>query len=239
VSDEDSEDVTDAEVAEVRDADSTAEELDGASEADALDDDALDDDALDDDALEDDEAADATVADEEPPTPPDAAPRRTRFKVALVPLALVVALLASAGLATWLYIAQFRPDQQSNAAVAAQTVKAASDGAVALLSYAPESMDKDFATAKTHLTGDFLNYYSQFTKDIVTPAVKQKSVKTSATIVQAAASEVKPDSAVVLLFLNQTTTSKENPNGSFTASSVKVGLTRVDGAWLISAFDPV
>jgi Mce-associated membrane protein len=220
VSDKDSEDVTDAEVAEVSDADSTAEELDGTSEADALDD-------------------AATTADEEPPTPPDAAPRRTRFKVALVPLALVVALLASAGLATWLYIAQFRPDQQSNAAVAAQTVKAASDGAIALLSYAPESMDKDFATAKTHLTGDFLNYYSQFTKDIVTPAVKQKSVKTSATIVQAAASEVKPDSAVVLLFLNQTTTSKENPNGSFTASSVKVGLTRVDGAWLISAFDPV
>jgi Mce-associated membrane protein len=44
---------------------------------------------------------------------------------------------------------------------------------------------------------------------------------------------------VVLVFLNQTTTSKENPNGSFTASSVKVGLNKVDGSWLISAFDPV
>jgi hypothetical protein len=39
-----------------------------------------------------------------------------------------------------------------------------------------------------------------------------------------------PDSAVVLVFLNQTTTSKENPAGSFTASSVKVGLTKVNGS---------
>jgi Mce-associated membrane protein len=190
------------------------------------------------DAAEITEAADDENEDE-PSAQPDAAPRRSRLKSLLVPIALVVALLASAGLATWLYVYQFRPDRESNATVAAATVKAASDGAVALLSYAPDTMDKDFATAKTHLTGDFLNYYSQFTKDIVTPAVKQKSVKTSATIVQAAASEVRPDSAMVLLFLNQTTTSKENPDGSFTASSVKVSLTKVNGAWLISAFDPV
>ena len=73
----------------------------------------------------------------------------------------------------------------------------------------------------------------------MTPAVQQKAVKTSATIVQSAVSELKPNSAVVLVFLNQTTTSKENVDGSFTASSVKVSLTKVNDAWLISAFDPV
>ena len=41
------------------------------------------------------------------------------------------------------------------------------------------------------------------------------------------------------MFINQTTTSKENPDGAFAASSVKVGLTKVDGNWLISSFDPV
>jgi Mce-associated membrane protein len=51
--------------------------------------------------------------------------------------------------------------------------------------------------------------------------------------------EMHPGSAVVLLYLNQTTTSKENPDGSFTASSVKVGLTKVGNDWLISSFDPV
>jgi Mce-associated membrane protein len=190
------------------------------------------------------ELDDTTTAVDDTPTvdePPEAVPtpRRGRFTGLLVPLVLAILLLGSAGLASWLYFNQFRPDRETNAAVAGDTIKAANTGAVALLSYAPDTMDKDFTNAKSHLTGDFLSYYSQFTHDIVTPAVQQKAVKTSATIVQSAVSELKPDSAVVLVFLNQTTTSKENPDGSFTASAVKVGLTKVDGNWLISAFDPV
>jgi Mce-associated membrane protein len=157
----------------------------------------------------------------------------------LVPIVLAAVLLGSAGFATWAYLAQLRPDQQTSDAVAAATIKAASDGSIALLSYSPDSLDKDFAAAKTHLTGDFLNYYTQFTHDIVTPAAQQKAVKTSATIASAGVSELKPDSAVVLVFINQNTTSKENPNGSFSASAVKVGLKKINDAWLIAAFDPV
>ena len=100
-------------------------------------------------------------------------------------------------------------------------------------------MDTDFATAKSHLTGDFLSYYTQFTEQVVTPAAKQKSVKTSATVVRAAVSDMHPDSATVLVFINQVTTSKENPDGAFAASAVKVGLKKISDAWLISSFDPV
>ena len=116
---------------------------------------------------------------------------------------------------------------------------AAKNGTVSLLSYSPESLDKDFASAKSHLTGDFLSYYTQFTEQIVTPAAKQKSVKTAASVVRAAVSEMHPDSAVVLVFINQITTSKENPDGAFAASAVKVGLKKINDAWLISSFDPV
>jgi Mce-associated membrane protein len=154
-------------------------------------------------------------------------------------IAIAVALVASAGLATWLYFFQYRPDQQTNADAARVALDAASSGTVALLSYSPESLDKDFTAAKSHLTGDFLSYYTQFTQEIVTPAAKQKQVSTEAKIVQAALSEIKPDSAVALVFVNQTTTSKENPDGAFAASSVKVGMTKIDGSWLISTFDPV
>jgi Mce-associated membrane protein len=152
---------------------------------------------------------------------------------------LVVVLLASAGVATWLYLNQYRPDQQTNEAAANVALDAAKTGTVALLSYSPESLDKDFAAAKSQLTGDFLSYYTQFTEQIVTPAAKQKAVKTSAAVVRAAVSEIHPDSAVVLVFINQNTTSKENPDGSFAASAVKVGLKKINGTWLISAFDPV
>jgi Mce-associated membrane protein len=166
-------------------------------------------------------------------------PPRTLLTRLLVPVALAVLVLASIGVTTWFYLEQFRPDLQTNDAARATVMEAASTGTTSLLSYSPQTLDKDFATAKTHLTGDFLNYYTQFTHDIVTPAAKEKSVKTSAAIVQSAVAEMRPDSAVVLLYLNQTTTSQENPDGSFTASSVKVGMKKVGNDWLISSFDPV
>ena len=131
------------------------------------------------------------------------------------------------------------PGSRNQRAAARVAVDAAKNGTVAILSYSPESLDKDFATAKSKLTGDFLSYYTQFTEQIVTPAAKQKSVKTTASVVRAAVSELNPDSAVVLVFINQTTQSADRPDASFTNSSVRVTLKKVDGAWLISSFDPV
>lgn len=192
-----------------------------------------DDETPDDETIADPDPEDTKAVDSE-------RKRRGAFSPVVVSLALAVLLLGSIGLATWAYVTQYRVDQQTDESVANAARQAATDGTVAILSYSPESLDKDFANAKTHLTGDFLNYYSQFTQDVVSPAAKDKSVKTSAAIVRSAVSELSPRSAVVLVFLNQTTTSKANPDGSFTASSVKVGLTKADnGAWLISAFDPV
>lgn len=157
----------------------------------------------------------------------------------ILPIALAVALVASAALAAWFYFATYQPEQKVDQAVAARVIQSASDGAVALLSYTPETLDEDFTAAKSKLTGDFLNYYTQFTQEIVTPAAKQKSVKTSAVVVRSALSNLEPTKGEVLLFINQQTVSKENPDGSFTASSVKVEMTKVGNDWLISSFDPV
>ena len=193
------------------------------------------------DATAVDEAEEATETETQP-EPRDSVVRRSVLGARaqlLGAVLLAVALLVSAGVAAWLYFKQYRPDQETNAAVAGVALDAAKTGTVALLSYAPGSLDKDFAAAKSHLTGDFLSYYTQFTEQIVTPAAKQKSVKTAAAVVQAAVSELHPDSAVVLVFVNQTTVSKENPDGAFAASAVKVGLKKINGAWLISSFDPV
>lgn len=166
------------------------------------------------------------------------ASRRIR-RAPLVAGLLAILLVTSAGLAGWLYLNQYRPDQQTDSAAEKAVLEAATTGTVALLSYSPDSLDKDFAAAKARLTGSFLSYYTQFTEQIVTPAAKQKSVKTSASVVRAAVSQMQPDKAEVLVFINQSTTSKENPDGAFAASSVRVGLTKVDRTWLIDSFDPV
>jgi Mce-associated membrane protein len=154
-------------------------------------------------------------------------------------IALALSLVAGAGLATWMFFFVYQPDRQMDAAATTSAIKAASDGAVALLSYSPESLDKDFATAKSKLTGSFLSYYTQFTEQIVAPAAKQKSVKTQASVVRAALSEIHPDRAVVLVFINQTTESADRPDASFINSAVRVTMQKVDGGWLISSFDPV
>jgi Mce-associated membrane protein len=170
------------------------------------------------------------------------APRRRGLSVSaipLVPLVLVLALLAAGALAGWLYFSEFRPDEQTDAAVAQSAVEAARDGTVALLSYKPDTLDQDFAAAKSHLTGDFQNYYDKFTKQIVTPAAKEKAVTTTAQVVGAAPSEVHPNSVVVLVFVNQVSTSRDRPDPAMASSSVLVSLTKVHGDWLITKFDPV
>jgi Mce-associated membrane protein len=191
-----------------------------------------------DEAVEDDDAATET----EPRSKKrDGTVHRSARVVAgrIGAVVLVVALIASAGVAAWLYFNEYRPDQETSDAASTVALDAAKNGTVALLSYSPDTLDKDFANAKSHLTGDFLSYYTQFTERIVTPAARQKSVETSAAVVRAAVSELQPDSAVVLVFINQNTISKENPDGAFAASAVKVGMKKINDAWLISAFDPV
>ncbi|MFE6861914.1 twin-arginine translocation pathway signal [Nocardia sp. NPDC057668] len=155
--------------------------------------------------------------------------------ITLLAVTAIAAVLVAASLIRWQYLPDSRTDDTGSAAALA----AAKDGTIALLSYAPETLDHDFDTAKAHLTGDFLAYYTQFTQQIVTPAAKEKSVKTSATIVRAAVSDLGAEAATVLVFINQTTTSAEKPEPALTASSVRVTLARVDDSWRISAFDPV
>jgi Mce-associated membrane protein len=166
-------------------------------------------------------------------------PSRMLPNVKVVPVILILLLLTSAGVTTWLYFKRYQPNQQTNPSVAQAVVNAASDGTVALLSYSPESLDKDFATARSHLSGDFLSYYNQFTEQIVGPAAKEKSLKTTARVIGAAVSELHPDSAVVLVYVDQSTMSKDKPDPSMAASSVLVSMTRVNGTWLITKFDPV
>lgn len=153
-------------------------------------------------------------------------------------IAVMSLMLACAGTAGATYLTTYRNDRAS-AEAETQVAKAASEGAVALLSYAPASLDHDLAAARSHLTGGFLTYYSQFADQFVAPAAKQKDIHAVASVVRAATIDAHADSAHVLIFLNQTTTSRENPEPTQSASSVKVGLTKNNGVRRISSFDPI
>ncbi|OBH99117.1 hypothetical protein [Mycobacterium sp. E2733] len=157
-----------------------------------------------------------------------------RWRSIVATLLVVTAM----GVAAGLYFVLYRPDQQVGDAAANQAIQAASDGSVAVLSYAPDNLNRDFAKAKSYLTGNFLAYYTKFSEQIAALA-QQKRVTETAKVVRAAVMELHPNSAVVLVFINQTATSKDKPEPQTTANGARVTLTKVKGSWLISELDPL
>jgi Mce-associated membrane protein len=171
---------------------------------------------------------------------PQAVPPRQRLAGKLVPALWIVLVVASVSLLAVLFYAQYRPDREmKDDAAKAAAMDAAKNGAVAVLTYSSDTFDRDVSSARSHLTGDFLSQYDQYIQSAVAPVARAKAVKTTATVVKTAVSALRPNSADVLLYINQATTTAGNPAPSMAASSVMVKLTKVDGTWLISSFNPV
>lgn len=119
-----------------------------------------------------------------------------------------------------------------------ESVQAAKDSTIALLSYKPDTVEQQLTDARSLLTGDFAQAYTDLTTDVVIPGSKEKQISAVATVPAAASVSADPDRAVVLVFVNQTVVvGADAPTD--TASSVRVTLEKHDDRWLISAFDPV
>ena len=182
----------------------------------------------------------AEIAGEEQAAEEQAGEERPAPGRRLRPAVLMAALLAASAVAAgsvywWLY----RPDQLTGEAAQQQVLDSAKTGTEALLSYSPDTLDKDLAAARSHLTGNFLDHYTKFTDDVVVPAAKQRGVKTEASVARSAVSSMQPEQAQVLVCVNQVTTSKDRPTPALATSSVVITLVKHDGQWLISEFDPV
>ena len=147
--------------------------------------------------------------------------------------ALVVGLSAGTGFITWQNF-----QQQQDVAAASESVQAATDTTAALLTYQPDTVEKDLEAARSRLTGQFLDSYTTLTRDVVIPGAQQKKIAATATVPAAAPVSASSDRAVVLVFVNQTVTVGADAPTSST-SSVRVSLDRVDDRWLVSGFDPI
>ena len=119
-----------------------------------------------------------------------------------------------------------------------ESMQVAKDSTVALLSYKPDTVDKQLGAARDLLTGDFRDSYTSLTNDVVIPGAKQKQISAVATVPAVASVSANPRQAVVLVFVNQTVIVGQTAPTD-TASSVRVTLDKVGNRWLISKFDPV
>ncbi|AHC26930.1 MULTISPECIES: hypothetical protein [Mycobacteriaceae] len=119
-----------------------------------------------------------------------------------------------------------------------ESVQVAKDSTVALLSYQPDTVEQQLTDARSLLTGDFANAYTDLTTDVVIPGAKEKQISAVATVPAAASVSADPNKAVVIVFVNQTVVvGGDAPTD--TASSVRVTMEKHGDRWLISGFDPV
>lgn len=119
-----------------------------------------------------------------------------------------------------------------------ESVRAASDDAAALLSYHPDSADKDLGAVRERLTGEFKDAYGELIRQVVMPGAKEKHISSVAKVSAASPVSATDNHAVALLFVNQTVTIGDGAPTD-TQPVIKVTLDKVNGHWLVSRFDPV
>ncbi|HEX7323219.1 MAG TPA: hypothetical protein VF299_09870 [Mycobacterium sp.] len=165
----------------------------------------------------------------------DAAPRvdwtRTLAYGVLPGLMLLLAL-AAGGLKWW--------DSSSRAVdlARAESVRAAAESAIAMLSYRPDTVEQDVAAAERLLTGRAHDRFVEAARDRVVPDAKARQVTATASVPGAASVSAAPNHAVALVFVDQmVAVGRSAP--AVIGSSYRVTLDRVGGRWLVAGFDPV
>ena len=192
------------------------------------------------------EATDAAEGSTESADAPAAEKKKTNwarvFAFGVLP-AVALLLALAAGYARWEfntseYGAVPPAASEQNPSPAFDSVNAAKDSTIKMLSYKPDTVEQQLNDARDLLTGEFRDSYTSLINDVVIPGATQKQISAVASVPAAASVSADPTHAVVLVFVNQTVVvGQELPTD--TASSVRVTLDKVDGRWLISEFEPV
>jgi Mce-associated membrane protein len=192
------------------------------------------------------DTAETTEESTESTEVPDGAKRKIEWSrvvaYGLLPgLALLLAL--AAGFSRWEYgtsdYGALPPvASEQNPSPATESMNAAKDSTIKMLSYQPDTVEKELNSARDLLTGEFRDSYTSLINDVVIPGAKQKQISAAASVPAAASVSADSRHAVVMVFVNQTVVVGQDPP-SDTASSVRVTLEKVGDRWLISEFEPV
>jgi Mce-associated membrane protein len=179
-------------------------------------------------------AADSAVGEQAADTPVGGRGGRWVRVVAygLLP-AVALVLAGGAGYLKWQY-----DSARTASAAQTQSVAAATESTIAMLSYQPDTVDKQLTAARDRLTGAFRDSYGALIHDVVIPGAQQKHISAVATVPAAASVSASANHAVVLVLVDQSLIVGSDAATS-AASSVKVTLDKIGQQWLISDFDPV
>jgi Mce-associated membrane protein len=152
----------------------------------------------------------------------------------------VLGLLLLLGVAVTDAILRQRADtarELNNARAAA--VSSAKQSVPAVLSYDYHDLAGYPERAQSKTTGDFKQALTTLISSAVVPAAAQKQIVTSTKVVAASVVQARAGSVVLLLFIDQRTTSTAHKAEQIEGSRVRVTMKKVGHPWLISQFQPV
>jgi len=162
---------------------------------------------------------------------------RTLGRAQLVPLGLIVlvglavVLVAVLG---WRAVSEARLRSSQDAALAAARADTEQ-----VLSYSPRSVQADLAASRKLVSGDFAAKFDQLATQVILPATQSQGLSTKAKVVRAAVVDATADQAHLVLFVDQSTTAKDQTGAQTSSNQVGVTMTLTGGQWLISDLQPL
>jgi Mce-associated membrane protein len=147
--------------------------------------------------------------------------------------ALAVLLAGAAAYLGFLAWNDARTQQAADDAMAA-----ARSGAETLFSYDHRTIDADLAAAKKILTGKLATDYGDTSVAVKRLATENRAI-VEASISEAGVVSAEPGRVVVLLYLNQSTQSKNLSGPRLDMSRVRVTMVEVGGDWRLARAEPL
>lgn len=161
-----------------------------------------------------------------------------RFFRVRCPKTVMLAVLTVAAIATTVVLFLARERAQEIEAARFDAVAQARQRVAAVLSYSAATIDADIERARQNTAGAFAQYYVPFAQKAIAPAVRQAGTSSVCVVSRAAAVSADPTSVVVVVFIDQRTSSKAQPDQRSTSSTARVTMTKVAGQWLVSELTP-
>lgn len=168
----------------------------------------------------------------DPPAEADASRARSRVSLPVVLAAVALVLAVTCAVLRWLIVAQDQSDTARD-----EAVQAAKEITAEMLSYETETVDQQLTAARDRMTGEFLGKYSAMINEVV-PAAHAQQIAAVAEVLRAGVVSAKPDSAELVLFVNQSVQVGNNMPQK-TASVARATLVKEGDRWMLSEYEPV
>jgi Mce-associated membrane protein len=176
--------------------------------------------------------ADADADETDEPAEPKPSRDRSRVSVPVVLAAIALLLAVASGVLRWLTVSQDESDTAR-----AESVQAAKEITVEMLSYETETVDQQLTAARDRMTGEFLGTYTAMINEVI-PAAHAQRIAAVADVLRIGTVTAKPDSVEVVLFVNQSVQVGDHMPEK-TPSVARATMVKDGDSWLMSKYEPV